>query len=180
MLLYVIKKARDGDHESMMELITRFSPLIRKYARILNYEDAYEDLLVEFIDFIYTFKVDNIKEKNDGVLVNYICKVLRNKYIKLSKYKSTLYAAEVHIDDLPDSQKFMVENSMVEPPNELLSLKELLPNNLLTKYQQRVILLHYYYGVPISLIAKQEGVTRQNVNKAKNAALRKLKKMMIR
>lgn len=43
MLCDLICNAQKGDKEAVLELIQKFSPLFRKYARKLNYEDAYED-----------------------------------------------------------------------------------------------------------------------------------------
>ena len=55
MLLDTIRYAKNGSSEAMLELINRFDRVIRKYARLLKYEDAYEDIVVEFIAFIHKF-----------------------------------------------------------------------------------------------------------------------------
>lgn len=176
MLLDTIKHAKNDNNEAMLELINRFDRVIRKYARLLKYEDAYEDIVVEFIDFIHKFPIDNIIQKHDGAIVNYICTVLRNKYIELSKHHSVISSHEIPINDLSDEQKYIIENSMVEPPNELHDLMAYLSDNTLTAYQQRIIFLHFYHGLSIAEIAQREGVSRQNINKAKKNALDKLRK----
>lgn len=63
MLLDTIRYAKNGNSEAMLELIKRFDRVIRKYARLLKYEDAYEDIVVEFIAFIHKFPIDSIIQK---------------------------------------------------------------------------------------------------------------------
>lgn len=175
MLLEIIERAKNNDNDAILEIINRFDCVIQKYARILKYEDAYEDVVTEFIAFIRKFPVDNIANKCDGAIVNYICTGLRNQYIKLSKCRSVINSHEIPIDDLSVEQKNAVENSMVEPPNELFDLMTYLSDNMLTAYQQRIILLHFYYGLSIAEIAKYDGVSRQSINKTKKTALDKLR-----
>ena len=42
--------------------------------------------------------------------------------------------------------------------------------------RRRSIFLHFYHGLSIAEIAQREGVSRQNINKAKKNALDKLRK----
>lgn len=74
MLLELIERAKNHDNDAMLELINRFDRVIRKYARILKYEDAYEDVVMEFIAFIRKFQIGNINvtdgpfcRKTDGL-----------------------------------------------------------------------------------------------------------------
>ena len=164
MLLDTIKCAKLQDHDAMMEIIERFDRLLRKYARLLRYEDAYEDLVVELIDFIQKFQPDHLTQ---------------NKYIALSKRQSAIRTLEVPVGDLSEEQQHMVERSMTAPANELLDLTAYLSDKILTPQQQKIIMLHYYEQLPIAEIAAGQGVSRQNVNKAKRTALAKLKKAML-
>lgn len=179
MLLDTIKCAKLQDHDAMMEIIERFDRLLRKYARLLRYEDAYEDLVVELIDFIQKFQPDHLTQKNDGAIVNYMCTAIYNKYIALSKRQSAIRTLEVPVGDLSEEQQHMVERSMTAPANELLDLTAYLSDKILTPQQQKIIMLHYYEQLPIAEIAAGQGVSRQNVNKAKRTALAKLKKAML-
>lgn len=45
----LVVRAEDNDNDAMLELIGRFRPLMLKYAKKLNYDDAYEDMVFEFI-----------------------------------------------------------------------------------------------------------------------------------
>lgn len=72
------------DEQAVMTLVKRFDKLLRKYARFLEYEDAYNDLLLFFIELLHKLK-DNSGLQNDDAIVNYISKAIKNHYICLSK-----------------------------------------------------------------------------------------------
>lgn len=61
MLIDWIRSAQRDDEDAMLYLITRFEKLIRKYARKLQYEDAENDLILDFIELIKTLDVKKIK-----------------------------------------------------------------------------------------------------------------------
>ena len=50
-ILKQISEAQN-DHEKTEEIIKSFKPLLNKYARKLNYEDAYFDMRISFIKLI--------------------------------------------------------------------------------------------------------------------------------
>lgn len=52
MICRLLVRAQRGDEEAMLELIKRFQPLLRKYAKKLRYDDAYEDCRLFFIELI--------------------------------------------------------------------------------------------------------------------------------
>lgn len=47
----------------MVELIELFSPLFKKYALKLGYEDAYEDIILWFIELVKSSKLASLQEK---------------------------------------------------------------------------------------------------------------------
>ncbi len=59
MLIDWIRSAQRDDENAMLYLITRFEKLFRKYARKLQYEDAENDLILDFIELIKTLDVKN-------------------------------------------------------------------------------------------------------------------------
>lgn len=180
MLLDMIERAKANDGDAMVDIIERFSPMLRKYARLLQYEDAYEDLVVELIEFIQKFQPDKLMIKNDGAIVNYIGITFRNKYLFLAKRHSTASTLEVTESDLTDAQKHVVENTTTAPANERLDVTAYLSKRILTPRQERVIMRHYYEGYSISQIAKQDGVSRQNINRIKKSALDKLRETIVK
>ena len=73
MLAIFVTNAQTGNHDAMLQLITRFQPLLKKYARILNYEDSYNDLVLLFIETIHVIRpcLKNKSCTNGYDLVNY-------------------------------------------------------------------------------------------------------------
>lgn len=49
----LILKAKSGDRNAMMEIIERFTPIIKKYSYKLNYEDTEQDLILNLIQAVY-------------------------------------------------------------------------------------------------------------------------------
>lgn len=72
MLLEELKRAQSGDDQAMLNLISKFLPLIKKYARKLGYEDAANDLIVDFIEFVSKWNLNNFYQSSDGAVVKYI------------------------------------------------------------------------------------------------------------
>ena len=80
----LIDKAQENDDESLIKLIDRFQPVIRKYALKLNYEDAYEDLVLWFIELVKSHRLADLREE---VIVSYINVCIKNYYNKkIGKY----------------------------------------------------------------------------------------------
>lgn len=77
--------AKAGNSEILIELIKQFKPLLKKYAWKLEYEDAYEDLQLEFIKLVKEFPIENLSLKNDAGVVSYLNKSIYHAFIALSK-----------------------------------------------------------------------------------------------
>ena len=80
-LCNLISEAKDGNKNSMLEILNKFKPLIKKYSYKMNYEDAENDLILSMIQLIYDMPYLN----NDGHAVNYINQSIYNAYIKYIK-----------------------------------------------------------------------------------------------
>ena len=85
MLCDLIYNAQKGDKEAMLELIQKFSPLFRKYARKLNYEDAYEDIILFYMEMIRSVNLERIVSLEDGAVISYINVSIINYYNKRIK-----------------------------------------------------------------------------------------------
>lgn len=97
------------DAEAVEELVRRFDKSLRKYARYLRYEDAYNDLLTFFIELIQSAPLRATLDKGDGVIVNYIAKSIKGEYIKLSK---SIDRNILPFSDLNDETAYMLEAQM--------------------------------------------------------------------
>lgn len=60
MLCELINSVQSNDKNAMTELIGRFQPLLKKYAAKLNYEDAYEDLVLYYIGLIKSLNLNKL------------------------------------------------------------------------------------------------------------------------
>lgn len=76
MLLEELNHAQSGDDQAMLNLISKFLPLIKKYGRRLGYEDAANDLIADFIEFISKWNLNNFHQSSDGAVVKYIAQSL--------------------------------------------------------------------------------------------------------
>ena len=162
------------DENTVLELIKQFKPLLKKYAFLLKYEDAYEDLLLFFIELLSKMSNSNISHKNDGEIVQYIATSIRNQYIKLSKVEKGRKYKVIEFSELSDGQMFYVESS-----NSYLmenSIDEMLPRNkTLTNWEYKVIMNILVCGISISDLAQTTKKSRQAVNQAKNRAIKKIR-----
>jgi hypothetical protein len=82
MIIDLITKAQEGNEDAALLMIKKFNPLLKKYAYKLSYEDAYDDLLLDFIELIHNIRLDHIRNKDEGSMVSYICTSVRASYIK--------------------------------------------------------------------------------------------------
>jgi len=56
--LELIRRAQKDDVEAMEQLLVRYQPLMKKYARQLGYEDAEQDLAEWFIVAVKKYPLD--------------------------------------------------------------------------------------------------------------------------
>lgn len=59
-------------NEIILECINKFNPLLRKYALLLGYEDAYSDLRLELIIVIKKISTKHIKSNINPSILKYI------------------------------------------------------------------------------------------------------------
>lgn len=147
---------KNAEKSGFFEQNQRFLPLLRYYAKKLKSATAEQDLL-EFLYFLYCQKN---KPPND----KYIAVCIKNEYIKLSKSKFVFsqFPKEIGDNSTDYDQKIDIKISLTK----------------LTKNEKNVIILHYYYGFSIVEIAESFNISRQRVNKIKNMALEKLRKLV--
>lgn len=173
MLCEWIKAAQAGDKESINKLIEKFQPLLRKYAYKLSYEDAYEDLLLYFIELILSLKSSILSNTNDARLVSYISKGVQNQYCHfIKKYIDS--KNELQFSQLSEEQLHCIQQNLSTEDKETTLPFEIL-NTILTPKETTTILAIYYYGYTSAELAKRYHLTRQAVNQLKQRALKKLK-----
>ena len=72
MLSEAIASAQHNNPDSLLALIEKFKPLLKKYAYKLHYEDAYYDLQLDFIQIVLSIKnVNQCKKRAEQKLRTY-------------------------------------------------------------------------------------------------------------
>lgn len=115
------------EDEAVLALIADFEKLLRKYANWVKSEDSYEDLRLFFIELIYKMKRRKICMENDGQVVNYINRSIRNEALRLRK-RNTLNIP-IKLSDLSDEQIVYIEKAM--SVENATSLTEYFSNSLM-------------------------------------------------
>lgn len=173
MLCDLICGAQSGNNDEMLELIVRFRPLIKKYASKLNYEDAYEDIILFFIELIKSFNLNSMSLLKDEVVVSYINTSIINFYNKKVQ-KLIERKKEIIISELTKEQAYYAEIQLAKEDKTNI-FAELGLEKKLNQNECRIIYLVYIEGYSIAEIARASKKSRQAVNQLKHRALKKLK-----
>jgi RNA polymerase sigma factor, sigma-70 family len=167
-----IAQSQSGNTEATLALIEQFKPLLHKYVRALNYEDAYSDLVTEFIILLHNMRVNNLTNKSDGAIVSYICISMRSFYIKLSiaqrKSKTVIPFAAMN-----ENIVYGLDNNLSQ--HDLYFKDDLSEiEKSLTNREFVIIKLIFMNNFTVSEAATRLHLSRQAVNQAKKRALKKL------
>ena len=170
MLIDEILRCQDGDHQSMLDMIEKFNPILKKYARKLGTEDAYQDLLLEFLETLLRLDCGRLEGRGDGAVVNYISKSVYHAYIKLLHQLLETKYVVLPLDELSDWA--MYHNQQFQPLEEV-------PFDWwearLSRKERQVFFCVYAMGYSAAEIARFLGTSRQNINKIKTQAIQKLR-----
>ena len=152
--------AYNGNSFAQLQIVQRFQPLLKKYAVLLKYEDAYSDLL-------HSGKLTKLQRKDDGTLVKYIESSIRHQYISLNSRKNAVDNSVIaSVDEIDFDQMSLSSND--EYPELLISdLHSVLQPSELTLLSQFV-----FKGMSIADIAEKSGVSRQAINRKKLSILK--------
>lgn len=175
--IYDLIRKSQADLTNICDLIELFNPLIKKYGYLLHYEDAYNDLRLEFIEIILKMDLERIHNPSDGSLILYIQKSFRNCYISRSKKYTEFRYRNCIIGEMSDG-----ETALLQPRLSTTDAYNELDYDFFAKYlthsEMEVILLLYYYGYGVSEISKRKHISRQAVNQLKNKAIHKLRRQL--
>lgn len=174
MLIDWIRSAQRDDEDAMLYLITRFEKLIRKYARKMQYEDAENDLTLDFIELIKTLDIKKLNNSSDGAVVNFLVQSTYHFYLKRLDAIMKRVRNETVLINLDLTQNHALEEIMAMYDD--FSVSELFPPKLLTKNEEKILIAIYQEGYSVSDIAASLHVSRQNINQIKKRAEAKLRK----
>lgn len=170
MIIDDIRSSQNGDQQAVLNLINKFSPALKKYARKLETEDAYYDLQVEFLDLILHLDCKKLRETGDGAMVQYLSHSIYHAYVKLLRQLIDNKMPSISTDDLTDS--ILYQNYCTT------SLKDFtldIPSTLLTPLEADAFFQISILGYSAAELARKKGVSRQNINQAKKRAILKLR-----
>ena len=81
--------AQNGDKNALLEVITFFDPLIKKYVKLMDYdEDFKSELTIYLMELINSMKLSDFRILNDFTIINYVRTSVYHEYIFLSKNKN--------------------------------------------------------------------------------------------
>lgn len=169
----LIFQSQTGNRDATLKLIKKFNPLLKKYSYKLCYDDAYDDLLIDFIMLLNNVKLEVLRDTSEGTIVSYICKSVRSNYIKRFIALKKLHAF-VPFSDLSDSQLYYAETTS-STSDTYFELEFTGVDHVLTELELSVIKMIFLLGYTVSETAYIYGISRQAVNQTKNRALKKLK-----
>lgn len=165
----LISEVKDGNKNSMLEILNKFKPLIKKYSYMMNYEDAENDLILSMIQLVNDMPYLN----NDGQAVNYINQSIYNAYIKYIKLQIKKRENEYLYDTEEIKNISMLYDGFSETDVDLQCAMEQLSKN-----QRNVIILKFMYMMPDKEIMEKLKLSRQSVYKNKVKGLEKLKEIL--
>lgn len=173
MVCSLLEKAQQGDQAAMLELINRFQPLLKKYARKLGYDDAYEDCLLFFIELVTFIDLKKLNDRNDQAVVAYIKVSVKHFYDKRIR-KVIEENREIAFSDLSKEQKYYVESKTAKPDEKDIFMEFGIDKRLSSK-EKRILDLVYIKGYTTTELARRLLKSKQTVNQLKKRALGKLK-----
>lgn len=172
-LLNLIQLSKDGDDSAILQLVEKFNPLLKKYAFKLSYEDAYNDLLLDFLILLNGINIQNIQQKNEAGIVSYICTCVRNSYIK----KIQSLQQQKHIISFSafgESSEYILDSvSYGEIPHAKIEFS--LMKEVLTEQEWNIIIALFDFGYTPTELAQRIGISRKTLYKRRNNALKKLR-----
>lgn len=176
MIKELIISAQKKNNDAMMGLIEHFQPLLRKYARKLNVEDSYSELLLYFVELIQSMNISNLRSPSDAVIVTYINRSIYNCYCQ--KIRNIIYLKqEIAMSALTCEQTYFLQNKLSSYDSINIFIELSLPKHL-TQKEIMIIYLVFVNGYSSEYIAKKFNQSRQSINQTKKRALKKIEKLL--
>lgn len=75
MIIDDIRNSQLGNQQAMLDLVERFTPALKKYARKLETEDALNDLVLEFLEVILHLDCSSIRQQGDGAILSAVVRM---------------------------------------------------------------------------------------------------------
>ena len=172
----LIEKSQIGDSDATLELIQKFNPLLKRYAKKLSYEDAFNDLMLDFLELIHNINLNRIRIRNERGVVAYISSAVHSYYIK----RLTAVIEQKNIksfSELSEDEEYYLKSKSGTDDMFVESEFQFLLTTL-TNLESQVITSLYFVGYTVAETAEMQKVSRQAVNKTKIRAMKKLRSIL--
>ncbi|HVJ49840.1 sigma-70 family RNA polymerase sigma factor [Desulfitobacterium sp.] len=174
MIVDLIVQSQKCDSDATLTLIKKFDPLLKKYAYKLHYDDAYNDLLSDFIELLKNIRLDRMRDTTEGILVSYIYTSIRSSYIKRLIALKKLHNI-ISYSAISDSELYYTEAASATS-DTYFELELAGIDYVLTESEFNIVKMIYLLGYTVTETASIYGISRQAVNQTKKRALQKLGK----
>lgn len=160
-LLHDVKE----DKEKFYLLIDQFSPLIKKYVRLL-YKDEKEDAQAELVAALWEAVCNIVYYDDDGQIVNYLTRALRNRFLELYRASRKYHDNTSEIEEI-ELNKIVSANNAYD---DLLTLGDLEKvRDKLNSRKKEIFDLIFYEGRSNAEVASELGISRQYVHRLKRS-----------
>jgi len=159
-LYELFKMGQEGDKKAKIELYKKFLPRIKKFGRILFYEEA--DLTIFLLEFIDKANLEKFQNRKDEEIDSYIYKVFKNKYINILRQ-----VINKNIETTILETDFICYDCYEKLDKEYFF--GLLQN--LNNIQKKIIIGKYVYDYSDTELITLLNVSRQTIYKQKKKAL---------
>lgn len=168
-LIMNISKAKEGDINSIEELIKKFQPLLIKYSSQLNsFDDAKSELTLHFINTIRKIPLYNKDYIEDKYILSYIKTSIRRQYIYLLSIQQNIEKLNIKMINYEESSYYDKSNLIFYDIIKTLNNKE-----------KFILEKKFIDDFTNNEISRELNVSRQNIQMCLSRALYKLKKNIV-
>lgn len=152
-------------------MISKFQPLSKKYAFLLDYGDVYSEMYENCVECIYKIPLNKLRTAKDNTVVLACIKTaMKNTYIVLSK-KSGRYKCQIPLEEMDFQKKY--DGCYQVNFEDYLFEDEL--KKILCPKEVYLLQVKFLNGYSESEIAGRFRMSRQAVNKQYQKILKKIK-----
>lgn len=172
-LVHIVEEAQKQNKDAVMELVKIFQPLLKRYASYLDYDDAFDDLQLGFIEMILSISISHMKNTGDAFFLSYFQKSVYCNYIKISKAKRKYEKLHLSMSELTDAQMEMNVEPATATSDVYLEIETGNLKALLTDSEYRVIYQIFYLNNRVSEVAARMKISRQAVQSNEKSRYKK-------
>ena len=168
----LVEGCQSNDSECFELLYKNFLPLLKKYsARFYDEEEAFDTLFYEFVNCLYKMPIHSANFHLDSVIIAYITTTIKNCYFALCKKENKRINTMCNYEDIKVADTLSNTKDILEDNLFMLSLEKYLSNAEL-----ELIKMKFCLGLKDAEIAKNQGISRQAVNRKLHKIIKKIKR----